>query len=132
MKLMALEGTTSPFKSYKSRRNWTIVLKDARARNKIRKIRRRSVAILLSARYRREAVSLSCKFISPRPSVGYSTSDNLFTARQQASRSKKKKRRKREKKKIRRSCFPAPHTRASKCETCVTICGHSCESRGVL
>ena len=107
---MGHEGTASPFKLYKLRRNWTIILKNARTRNEITKIWRDPSRLSCQrARYRREAVSLSCKFTSPRPSVGYSMSDNLFTARQQASRSKKKERGKekeKEKEKIKKSVDP--------------------------
>lgn len=68
-------------------------------------------------RYRPEAASLSRKFISPRPLVGYFMSDDLFTARQQPVAFGLKNP---------EILFPDSHTRTSKCETCVTICGHSC------
>ena len=123
LKFIKLEGEEFRLSNSRSIRNWTIIPKHTRP--KVSRNSRRNVPVvsLVNVDVIVEAVSLSCKFISPRPLVGYFMSDNLFTARQQPLAYSLKNP---------EILFPGSHTRTSKCETCVTICGHSCEFRGVL
>lgn len=76
----------------------------------------------------RKAATFGREFISPRPLAEDVSRENLFTDQGSRSVSARKNR----VNAANTSGDPVPCMQTSKCETCVTICGRSCVSRGVL